>query len=105
MGNIRSLRESGEKLILGGCTYTIKAVEGCGGNSIVYQAIYNDNLNKELQHEVLIKELYPYYPQGGIYRDETGNISYVSEAEEYMQHCKMRFKQGNELETMFLKNE
>ena len=102
MGNIRSLRESGEKLILGGCTYTIKAVEGCGGNSIVYQAIYNDNLNKELQHEVLIKELYPYYPQGGIYRDETGNISYVSEAEEYMQHCKMRFKQGNEINLRLL---
>lgn len=103
MGSIRSLRKNGDKLILGGCTYTIKAVEGCGGNSIVYQAIYNDNLNKELQHEVLIKELYPYYPQGGIYRDETGNINYSSDAEEYMQHCKMRFKQGNEINLRLLR--
>ena len=70
MGNVRSLRKNGDKLILGGCTYTIKDVEGCGGNSVVYHAIYNDNLNKELQHEVLIKELYPYHPRGGIYRDE-----------------------------------
>lgn len=103
MGSIRSLLKNGDKLILGGCTYTIKAVEGCGGNSIVYQAIYNDNLNKELQHEVLIKELYPYYPQGGIYRDETGNINYSSDAEEYMQHCKMRFKQGNEINLRLLR--
>lgn len=103
MGSIRSLRKNGDKLILGGCIYTIKAVEGCGGNSIVYQAIYNDNLNKELQHEVLIKELYPYYPQGGIYRDETGNINYSSDAEEYMQHCKMRFKQGNEINLRLLR--
>lgn len=58
-----------------------------------YIMIYNDNLNKELQHEVLIKELYPYHPRGGIYRDENGNISYISEAEEYMQNCKIRFKQ------------
>ena len=102
MGNIRSLRKNGDKLILGGCTYTIKDVEGCGGNSVVYHAIYNDNLNRELQHEVLIKELYPYHPRGGIYRDENGNISYVSEAEEYMQNCKMRFKQGNEINLRLL---
>lgn len=30
MGNVRSLRKNGDKLILGGCTYTIKDVEGCG---------------------------------------------------------------------------
>ena len=101
MGNVRSLRKNGDKLILGGCTYTIKDVEGCGGNSVVYHAIYNDNLNKELQHEVLIKELYPYHPRGGIYRDENGNISYISEAEEYMQNCKIRFKQGNEINLRF----
>lgn len=102
MGNVRSLRKNGDKLILGGCTYTIKDVEGCGGNSVVYHAIYNDNLNKELQHEVLIKELYPYHPRGGIYRDENGNISYISEAEEYMQNCKIRFKQGNEINLRLL---
>ena len=53
----------------GGRNYIISRYISAGGNSIVYEARYQDSLMPEKTHQVLIKELYPYdptdYPAGG----------------------------------------
>ena len=60
--------------MLGGTDYRVESVEGCGGSSVVYRASYEDRLNHECRHYVLIKELFPYHPKGDIYRDASGEI-------------------------------
>ena len=47
----------GYQLFHGGKSYTIKKYISAGGNSMVYQAWYEDTLMPEKMHTVLIKEL------------------------------------------------
>lgn len=58
----------GYRISHGGRSYTISRYVSAGGNSIVYQAWYQDSLMPEKTHQVLIKELYPYDPAGRITR-------------------------------------
>ena len=73
----REPRAIGEKLLLGETEYRIEEVEGYGGSAVVYRASYQDRLNPESIHRVLIKELFPYHSKGFIYRDAKGNICCV----------------------------
>ena len=65
----------GYQLFHGGKSYTIKKYISAGGNSMVYQAWYEDTLMPEKVHTVLIKELYPYDPLGRITRND--NMDFV----------------------------
>ena len=60
----------GYQLFHGGKSYTIKKYISAGGNSMVYQAWYEDTLMPEKMHTVLIKELYPYDSLNRIQRNE-----------------------------------
>lgn len=93
----RKLRESGDSLLLGTTQYFIEELEGCGGSSVVYQAFYQDGLNRDSFHQVLIKELYPYDDKGRIYRDANGEICCTEDAAKEMESAKIRFRQGNEI--------
>ena len=57
-------RKDGEVLYLGENAYRILGIAGYGGSSVVYYAAYRDGLNTDQEHHVLIKELYPYDPEG-----------------------------------------
>lgn len=96
MVGTREPRRAGETLTLGGILYCIEEVEGQGGSVIVYRASYQDSLNRENRHEVLIKELYPYREDGGIYRDEDGNVCAAPEAEHFMERHRKSFRLGNQ---------
>lgn len=96
MAYARDLRKPGDRIRLGETEYRILDVQGCGGSTVVYQAAYPDRLNTERAHKVLIKELYPYHPKGGVYRDGAGCIRYTPDAEELMAYSRLRFKQGNQ---------
>ena len=50
----------GYRISHGGRSYTISRYVSAGGNSIVYQAWYQDSLMPEKTHQVLIKEQVPY---------------------------------------------
>ena len=92
----RRLREKGEILRLGDIDYRLEGVEGCGGSAVVYRASYEDRLNRGYFHQVLIKELYPFCEDDGIWRDSQGNICCAEEARERLDGCRRSFLAGNE---------
>lgn len=94
MDNRTPLRE-GFNLSLGDITYTIQKLIGFGSNAFVYLACYEDNLQRDKKHRVLIKELFPYHPKGLIYRDEYGDICFADEARDYFNLNKKSFLHGN----------
>ena len=51
----------GMECVIGSCV-------GKGSNVIAYTGSYRDSQNPSLSHLVLIRELYPYDPEGGISR-------------------------------------
>ncbi len=97
MADRRQLRKEGGSVLLGGISYRIDFVEGMGGSSIVYRASYEDALNHDRRHEVLIKELFPWHPGGAVYRDEDGWIRCTPEGRELMERGRLSFRQGNQI--------
>lgn len=94
---------AGSLLILGGTAYRLEAVEGIGGSAVVYRASYQDALNTEASHDVLIKELFPFDEHGWIYRAEDGRIICKDEGKELMEINRSRFLMGNQINLELLK--
>ena len=80
----------------------IEEVVGQGSNAIVYKGWYWDSLNKDIQHHVLIKELFPFHPQKKIWRDESGCIVIEPEAKELWETHKESFEIGNKVHLRLL---
>lgn len=80
----------------------IEDVIGQGTNSIVYKGWYEDHLNPELHHHVLVKELFPDHPQQKIYRAPDGSIVVEPEAQEIWQDHRQSFEIGNEIHLRLL---
>ena len=93
----RSFLSAGHVLILGGTPYIIEDVEGCGNNSILYRAAYEDGLNGGSFHKVLIKELFPYDPKGGIYRTSEGEVRHTAQAVHLWEYHRLSFYRGNQV--------
>lgn len=93
----RSFLAAGHVLILGGTPYVIEDVEGCGNNSILYRAAYEDCLNGGSFHKVLIKELFPYDPKGGIYRNLEGEVCHTAQAGPLWEYHRLSFYRGNQV--------
>lgn len=85
----------GYRISHGGRSYTISRYVSAGGNSIVYQAWYQDSLMPEKTHQVLIKELYPYDPAGRITRRENMCLEIGPGAEKLYGDHKKSYLLGN----------
>ena len=85
----------GYRISHGGRSYTISRYVSAGGNSIVYQAWYQDSLMPEKTHQVLIKELYPYDPAGRITRRENMCLEIGPGAEKLYGEHKKSYLLGN----------
>ena len=85
-----------------GMSCQIEDVVGQGSNAIVYKGWYQDSLNRELRHHVLVKELFPFHPQQRIYRAEDGHIVIEPEAEELWETHKESFEIGNRVHLRLL---
>lgn len=85
-----------------GMSCHIEEVVGQGSNAIVYKGWYRDNLNQELRHQVLVKELFPFHPQGKIWRAEGDRIAVAPEAEELWKIHRESFEVGNEVHLRLL---
>lgn len=85
-----------------GMSCHIEEVTGQGSNAIVYTGWYQDSLNLELRHHVLVKELFPFHPQKKIYRAEDGHITIDPEAEELWKTHKESFEIGNKIHLRLL---
>lgn len=80
----------------------IEEVIGQGSNAIVYKGWYRDNLDPELRHHVLVKELFPFHPQGGIFRGGDGQLVIRPETEALWEAHKQSFQIGNQLHLRLL---
>lgn len=99
----RQFRKNGSILILGGIPYILESVEGCGSSTVVYHASYRDELNTDLFHDVLIKELYPLTVDGSIYRKENGDIAFTEDGKQLMEYSRKRFLMGNRINLYLLR--
>lgn len=80
----------------------IEGVVGQGSNAIVYKGWYPDSLDPRLHHHVLIKELFPFHPQGKIWRGEDGAILVSPEGAELWQTHRESFEIGNNIHLRLL---
>lgn len=94
---MRAALEPGSRLLLGGVEYVIEAVEGSGSSAVVYRAAYEDALSRGALHRVLVKELFPLSPQGGIERAPDGGVSCSGPGLAVMEEAKRRFLLGNQV--------
>lgn len=93
----RRILKQGAQLSFPGMDCTIDALVGRGSNAIVYLGSYPDAQLNHLRHRVLIKELFPYDPQGQIFRNEKGDICHAEETEEAWRLHGLSFQRGNEI--------
>ena len=93
----RKRLEAGTVLPFSGMECEIDSVVGCGANAMVYRGHYRDLQKQELFHQVLIKELFPYEPDGKIYRGENGKICVQPDAKTQIELHRLSFQRGNEV--------
>ena len=78
---------------------------GRGSNALVYRAWYADHHHANEHHEVLIKELFPVHPNGGIYRGEDRSIVCTPEGEETYALHRDSFEAGNSVHLALLRKQ
>lgn len=98
----RKILDQGTELLFPGMACQIESFVGKGSNAIVYMGSYPDEQLKDLRHKVLIKELFPYEPQGHIYRDDAGDICFTTDAAPSMELHRLSFQRGNEVHLKLL---
>lgn len=93
----RTPLQPGYELHLKGMTLQIEICLGQGANSIVYRAFYEDEAIPGQFHHVLVKELFPWRPDGGIMRDKAGVIHCEADAEDFSSLHRKSFLRGNKV--------
>lgn len=85
----------GRSLVLGGTTYRIVSHLGRGANALAYRAVYADAALPEQLHPVLLRELFPWRPEGGIRRGENGGIVIDPAARDFFDLHRESFLRGD----------
>ena len=85
----------GTRLCFPGLTCNIVSEIGRGSNALVYRAWYADHYHGNERHEVMVKELFPLHPGGGIYRAEDGGIICAPEGRQTYEKHRNSFEAGN----------
>lgn len=93
----RAALPAGTSIRLGGTSCRIEAVLGRGANALAYRAVYRDEVQPDQIHRVLMKELFPWRPEGGIARAESGALFCAPEAEEFFASHRESFLRGNQV--------
>ena len=94
--------QKNDRLLFPGMECTIDHSVGRGSNVIVYVGHYRDHQNPSLSHRVLIRELFPYDREGGIWRNPDGDIHIESTADSVYDLNRMTFLRGNEVHIRLL---
>lgn len=79
--DVRTALPEGYELTLAGRSYRIAECEGRGASALVYRALYEDTAQPGLLRRVLLKELFPWHPDGAVFRDESGTVRCRREGE------------------------
>ena len=102
--DIRVELQKNDRLLFPGMECTIDHSVGRGSNVIAYIGYYKDHQNPELSHRILIRELFPYNPDGGITRDSDGRIHIERYALPVYEFNRETFLRGNEVHIRLLEN-
>ena len=100
----RQALEAGSIISYKGIEIRITGVLGRGGNALVYTAEYDDSLVEGGVHKCIVKELFPYHRNDGIYRGDDGKIICQTGAEAVFRIHKQSFLHGNAVHLCVLKN-
>lgn len=95
MLDIRTGLPKGTVLRFQGLSCELGKEIGRGSNALVYEGSYQDALEKDRFHHVLVKELFPLDGQGKIFRKEDGSICVEPGAEAVFQMNYESFEAGN----------
>lgn len=98
----RFVLEEGTGLSFPGMDCRIDSFLGKGANSMVYMGSYPDRQFPENRHRILIKELFPFHPQGQIFRSPGGDICWTEDAEPVMELHRLSFERGNKIHIQLL---
>ena len=79
----------------------VKAI-GRGSNAIVYEGEYRDATSAQRKHRVLIKELFPFDPDGHIWRDGQQRICRDDQGETVWSLHRRSFERGNSIHLQLL---
>ena len=93
--DVRTALLPGTLLSFPGMTCTVEHEVGRGSNAIVYEGYYLDQTSRQ-RHRVLVKELYPYLPGGGVTREEDLSLRLTEEAYGGWDVHRLSFLKGNE---------
>ena len=83
------------RLCLGGTTYRIVSHLGRGANALAYRAVYADAALPDQLHPVLLRELFPWRPEGGIRRGEAGGLAVDPQARDFFDLHRESFLRGD----------
>lgn len=95
MTDNRTPLPKGTVLCFQGLSCEIGEEIGRGSNALVYEGTYQDSLQEDRLHHVLVKELFPLHPRGKIYRSEGGRVCVEAEAEAAFELNRGSFDAGN----------
>lgn len=98
----RTALPAGTELPFPGMRCRIHRCAGRGSNAMVYEASYPDATNRNREHHILVKELFPYDPQGRIRRGADGKIRRTADAETLWQTHLNSFESGNDIHLQLL---
>ena len=86
-----------ECLAFPGLECVIDAPAGRGSCVLAYTGYYPDREDPRIRHRVLIRELFPYDPSGGIHRSEGGSLEIEKRSEDLYARYRESFLRANEV--------
>lgn len=93
----RTALEKNNHLTFPGLECVIDASCGRGASVLSYTGYYEDRQDPGIHHRVLIRELFPYDPSGGIFRSENGDLIIQKESEALFREYKSAYLRSNEI--------
>ena len=91
----REVLPGGTKLRFPGMECVIDAPAGRGSSVLAYTGHYPDRQDPRILHRVLIRELFPYDPLGGIFRSEDGDLVIENKSAELYRRFRETFLRAN----------
>lgn len=91
----REVLPGGTRLRFLGMECVVEKDLGRGSSVLVYTGYYHDSQDPRILHRVLIRELFPYDPQGGIFRSEGGDLVIEKKSEELYREYREKFLRAN----------
>ena len=91
----RTELEQGYVLNFPGMECVVEECIGKGSNALVYLGHYADHQMQDLYHKILIKELFPFDGEDGIFRNQEGSITVSPEAEKFYEVHRESYLKGN----------